>query len=186
MPTKKFFAERTDQSEVKARIVEKYFYAWANVIMPSASLAGGKIAYIDLYAGPGRYEDGAASTPLLVLERAIAHPKMSQMLVAFLNDADKNLSDTLQNEINKLPGVGDLKFRPEVQMTPSQYSPHESGTTEKSSRFLLSHYTKVIRLPCKKILNSMAARKPREYSMANIAESTVVQYNRLFNAHNFL
>jgi three-Cys-motif partner protein len=114
MPMKKFFAERTDQSEVKARIVEKYFYAWANVIMPSASLTGGKIAYIDLYAGPGRYKDGAASTPLLVLERAIAHPKMSQMLVAFLNDADKNLSDTLQNEINKLPGVENLKFKPEV------------------------------------------------------------------------
>ena len=82
--------------------------------MPSASLTGGKIAYIDLYAGPGRYKDGAASTPLLVLERAIAHPKMSQMLVAFLNDADKNLSDTLQNEINKLPGVENLKFKPEV------------------------------------------------------------------------
>ena len=32
----KFFDERTDQSEVKARIVQKYFFAWANVIMPSA------------------------------------------------------------------------------------------------------------------------------------------------------
>jgi three-Cys-motif partner protein len=115
MPKKKFFAERSDQSEVKARIVEKYFYAWANVIMPSASLADGKIAYIDLYAGPGRYEDGAASTPLLVLEKAIAHPKMSQMLVALFNDADKNLTDTLQNEINKLPGIEKLKYKPEVR-----------------------------------------------------------------------
>ena len=26
----KFFDERSDQSEVKARIVQKYFYAWAN------------------------------------------------------------------------------------------------------------------------------------------------------------
>jgi three-Cys-motif partner protein len=114
MPTKKFFAERTDQSEVKARIVEKYFHAWANVIMPSASSGDGKIAYIDLYAGPGRYEDGAASTPLLVLEKAIAHPKMSQMLVALFNDVDMNMTDTLQNEINKLPGVGKLKYRPQV------------------------------------------------------------------------
>jgi three-Cys-motif partner protein len=114
MPKKRFFTERTDQSEVKARIVEKYFYAWANVIMHTAITAGGKIAYIDLYAGPGRYEDGAASTPLLVLEKAIAHPRMSQMLVAFFNDADKNLTDTLQSEINKLPGVGKLKYKPQV------------------------------------------------------------------------
>ena len=114
MAPKKFFTERTDQSEVKARIVEKYFYAWANVIMPTASSADGKIAYIELYAGPGRYEDGAASTPLLVLEKAIAHPKMSQMLVAHFNDADQNLTETLSNEINKLPGIKSLKCQPQV------------------------------------------------------------------------
>ena len=114
MASKKFFAERTDQSEVKARIIEKYFSAWANVIMPTASAHGGKIAYIDLYAGPGRYEDGAASTPLLVLEKAIAHPKMSQMLVAQFNDSDENLTDTLRAEIAKLPGIEKLKFKPYV------------------------------------------------------------------------
>ena len=114
MTKRKFFAERTDQSEVKARIVEKYFYAWANVIMATASALHGKIAYIDLYAGPGRYEDGAASTPLLVLEKAIAHPKMSQMLVAYFNDADSNLTETLKTEIDKLPDIEKLKYKPHV------------------------------------------------------------------------
>jgi len=37
----------------------------------------GKLAYIDLFAGPGRYEDGSASTPLMVLEKAVANPKVS-------------------------------------------------------------------------------------------------------------
>lgn len=110
----KFFDERSDQSIVKARIVEKYFYAWANVIMPTAERFGGKIAYIDLYAGPGRYKDGAASTPLLVLEHAIGHAKMSQMLVALLNDRDENNSSTLQTEIAALPGIEQLKFKPEI------------------------------------------------------------------------
>lgn len=86
MNTEKFFDERTDQSEVKARIVQKYFYAWANVIMPTAQKNGRRIAYIDLYAGPGRYKDGAASTPLLVLQHAITDPKLSSMLVTLLND----------------------------------------------------------------------------------------------------
>ena len=114
MAKTKFFDERSDQSTVKARIVEKYFYAWARVIMPSAEKSGSRIAYIDLYAGPGRYKDGAASTPLLVLQHAIQHPKLSQMLVAFLNDAANDNATTLQSEIDKLPGIEKLKHKPVV------------------------------------------------------------------------
>ena len=112
METKKFFEERSDQSEVKARIVTKYFIAWARVIMPTAAKHDGKIAYIDLYAGPGRYKDGAASTPLLVLQTAIAHPKMARMLVSYFNDARNENTATLQEEINKLPGVEKLTYKP--------------------------------------------------------------------------
>jgi three-Cys-motif partner protein len=74
----------------------------------------GKIAYIDLYAGPGRYKDGAASTPLLVLEHAISDPKMADMLVAYFNDSDKNNTSTLQGEIDALPGIEKLRFRPDI------------------------------------------------------------------------
>jgi three-Cys-motif partner protein len=121
-----FFDERSDQSEIKARIVQKYFFAWARVIMPSARSRPGKIAYIDLYAGPGRYKDGAASTPLLVLEGAIADPAISQMLVTLFNDADADHSATLQSEINKLSGIDKLKYKPkvmcsEVDKTAEQY-----------------------------------------------------------------
>jgi three-Cys-motif partner protein len=114
MNATKFFDERTDQSEVKARIVQKYFYAWANVIMPTARKSGGRIAYIDLYAGPGRYKDGAASTPLLVLQHAIADAKLASMLVTLLNDSDSNRTSTLQTEICALPGIGNLKHKPVV------------------------------------------------------------------------
>ncbi len=115
---KKFFEERTDQSEVKARIVQKYFYAWCNVIMPTAERADGRIAYIDLYAGPGRYKDGAKSTPLMVLEQAIAHPKMRKMLVAKFNDGDSDHSSSLQSEIDELEGVETLKHKPSVSCAP--------------------------------------------------------------------
>lgn len=115
MAPSKFFEERSDQSEIKARIVQKYFYAWAKVIIPSAKMHGNRIAYIDLYAGPGRYKDGAASTPLLVLEHAIADKDMREMLVTLFNDADKNHSDTLKHEIFKLPGIDKLKYSPVVQ-----------------------------------------------------------------------
>jgi three-Cys-motif partner protein len=114
MATKKFFEERSDQSEVKARIVSKYFSAWAQVIMPTAMSSGGKIAYIDLYAGPGRYRDGAASTPLLVLQKAIEDPKMSRMLVSIFNDEDKEKTSTLTKEIKDLPGIEKLKYIPQI------------------------------------------------------------------------
>jgi three-Cys-motif partner protein len=114
MAAAKFFDERSDQSEVKARIVQKYFDAWARVIMPTARRLDGKIAYIDLYAGPGRYKDGSASTPLLVLEHAIADPGMSQMLVSQFNDANQNHTATLRSEIDKLAGIKNLKYMPIV------------------------------------------------------------------------
>lgn len=112
--TARFFEERHEQSEAKARIVTKYFSAWAKVIMPSVARRGGKIAYIDLYAGPGRYRDGAASTPLLILDAAISDPKISQMLVSYFNDADQDNTETLKNEIRKLPDIAKLKYQPIV------------------------------------------------------------------------
>ena len=117
--TGKFFEERGDQSAVKANIVQKYFAAWANIILPSTQKFGeGKIAYIDLYAGPGRYKDGAASTPLLVLQKAIENPKISGALVALFNDMDQNKTQTLQAEINALPGIQNLKYPPTVNCNP--------------------------------------------------------------------
>lgn len=119
MSNEQFFNERTGQSAVKAEIVSKYFWSWAKIIMPRAR--DGKIAYIDLFAGRGRYEDGAKSTPLLVLETAIKDKKMREMLVTIFNDVDENSSQSLATEIKALPGVNLLKYKPQV------YN-HEVGT----------------------------------------------------------
>ncbi len=114
-----FFEERGDQSAIKAEIVQKYFAAWANIILPTAQRIGdGKIAYIDLYAGPGRYKDGAASTPLLILQKAIESPAVSSSLVALFNDMDSNNTQSLQSEIDRLPGIDLLKYRPKVNCNP--------------------------------------------------------------------
>lgn len=111
--TNRFFEERGEQSEVKARIVQKYFDAWANIIVGTAKKFGaGRIAYIDLYAGPGRYRDGSASTPLLVLEKAIQNDRIRDALVVVLNDQDDNNSNTLRQEIDALPGIKTLKHKP--------------------------------------------------------------------------
>lgn len=115
MSTDNFFDESKEQSAVKSAIVSKYFWVWAKVIMPQARRGSEqKIAYIDLFAGPGRYKDGAKSTPLLILERATQDEQMSQMLVTIFNDKDDNNAQDLQTAINQLPRVEKLKHRPMV------------------------------------------------------------------------
>lgn len=109
---KQFFEKRTEESRVKAQIVDKYYRAWAKIIAPRAREE--KIAYVDLFAGPGRYKDGAASVPLLVLENAVADPLLKDRLVTIFNDLDENNSKTLEEEIAKLPGIENLRHKPQI------------------------------------------------------------------------
>jgi three-Cys-motif partner protein len=114
MTDQSFFDERTEQSFIKAEIVAKYFWAWAKVIIPQAKKMQNEIAYIDLFSGPGRYKDGSQSTPLRILERAIADPDMREMLITIFNDIDHNNTQSLQEAIASLDGINTLKHQPIV------------------------------------------------------------------------
>ena len=114
MVDNQFFAESREQSQIKARIVAKYFWAWAKVVIPSTKLHGNRIAYIDLFAGPGRYEDGTISTPLLVLQSAIQDSDMRNMLVAVFNDRDVENAGKLRAAIDGLPGINTLTYKPQI------------------------------------------------------------------------
>lgn len=117
MTDNSFFDEQKEQSLIKARIVEKYFWVWAKVIIATVKKkppAERKIAYIDLFAGPGRYKDGSKSTPIKVLETAIADPDMREMLVSIFNDADTNNVSSLQESVNSITDVKTLKYPPVI------------------------------------------------------------------------
>jgi three-Cys-motif partner protein len=111
-----FFDEQAEQSQVKTAIVSKYFWAWAKIITSVMQRSGRdqRIAYIDLFAGPGRYRDGSKSTPLLILEQAIQNQFMLDNLVAIFNDKDQANTSTLLQAINDLPGVDGLKHKPMI------------------------------------------------------------------------
>lgn len=114
--TDKFFEEQREQSQIKAEIVSDYFFVWAKVIISTQKRYGrsGTIAYMDLFAGPGRYKDGATSTPLMILERAIQEPDFCERLVAIFNDKDSDNSHSLEEAIAALPEIGKLKHKPKV------------------------------------------------------------------------
>src|SRR6266568_2851494 len=114
MTKESFFEETREQSRAKAEIVSKYFWAWAKVIIPTARNHDNKIAYIDLFAGPGRYKDGTDSTPLLVLGKALQDKDMRNMLVTIFNDADKDHCRALEKAIGGIPGISRLKYQPQI------------------------------------------------------------------------
>jgi three-Cys-motif partner protein len=119
MATGRFFGEQTDQSLVKATIVAKYFEVWANVIISTQkhfpNRFSDKIAYIDLFAGPGRYYDGSQSTPLRILQNAIQKPDIRDRLVTLFNDRDQGNARSLEKAIAELPGIETLKYKPQVE-----------------------------------------------------------------------
>lgn len=119
MVANSFFDEQTDQSLVKATIIAKYFDVWANVIISMQkrypNRSPNKIAYIDLFAGPGRYHDGSQSTPLKILQNAIQKPDIRDRLVTLFNDRDEGNARSLEKAIAELTGIETLKFKPQVE-----------------------------------------------------------------------
>lgn len=103
-----FFREPTEQSKVKASIVSKYFEAWSKVIKTRS----GRLAYVDLFAGPGRYEDGTPSTPVLILERALKDDDLQSRLITVFNDYDPANTQTLWKVIGSLSDIGKLSHTP--------------------------------------------------------------------------
>ena len=117
MKTDMFYDEPSEQSRVKATIVAKYFDAWARVMVATQKRGGreDRIAYIDLFAGPGGYRDGTQSTPLMVLEKALQNPELCDRLVTVFNDADRKHSDSLRKAIDGVPEIGKLRHPPPGQ-----------------------------------------------------------------------
>ena len=110
-----FFQEQREQPLIKARIVAKYFSAWSNVILASQKRYPQytqRMAYIDLFAGPGRYDDQSKSTPVLVLETILANPELANRVVTLFNDKDEANVESLKKAISELKDVDTLRYAP--------------------------------------------------------------------------
>nr|WP_198039499.1 three-Cys-motif partner protein TcmP [Clostridium kluyveri] len=99
-----------EQSKIKSLIVSKYFGAWSKIMSNRVE----KLGYIDLYSGPGYYENGDKSTPIRILEMCIANPELHNKIVTIFNDSNSEIAEKLQNSIDNLLGIEALDNKPEV------------------------------------------------------------------------
>jgi len=106
----KFFKTQNTPSQVKSATVSNYFSAWASIMTKRA----GKrvIGYADLFAGRGRFEDGSASTPILVIRKAVTDPTLRRALKALFNDKDADEIAALRKEIGAISGLDGLTHSP--------------------------------------------------------------------------
>lgn len=117
MADNSFFDEGREQSRVKTALISKYFDRWAQIMMATQDRYpqwGDRIAYADLFAGPGRYKDGTVSTPLIILQKAIADEKLRARLLTLFNDKDEDNSRSLESVINELPDINTLTHQPTI------------------------------------------------------------------------
>ncbi|MER2058194.1 MAG: three-Cys-motif partner protein TcmP, partial [Niallia sp.] len=107
-----FFTEQQTQSFIKTEILRKYFDVWSNIMVTRNKVA--KLNYIDLFSGPGVYEDGSPSTPMQIVQHCIEKPKLHEKIVFLFNDKSKESIDLLSNNLFSIQGIENLKNRPQL------------------------------------------------------------------------
>jgi three-Cys-motif partner protein len=117
--SKKFFAEQTAHSRVKADIVYKYVLGWASIVLNAKFNPSGEAVYVDLFSGPGSYDDGSRSTPLLITEQVLGRAQLRSGLRMFFNDIDATLTNSLKQEIFRLSQIETLKHKPHFSSEPA-------------------------------------------------------------------
>lgn len=111
----KFFSKPGEQSLIKTRLVKKYLSSWATIMNIKSN--SDKLGYIDLFCGPGIYEDGYESTPIQITKLILENHNYRNKFVLLFNDKNPDNINNLIESLNKLDGINDLKYSPIVKCT---------------------------------------------------------------------
>ena len=105
---KDFFKQQTDSSRVKATIISEYFPSYCKII--GRRHVPKKFGYYDMFAGPGMYEDGCLSTPLLVASKCAKDAFLRERVWMVFNDMV--YGDVLKENFEANFPVGTFRNRP--------------------------------------------------------------------------
>ncbi|MCL2629243.1 MAG: three-Cys-motif partner protein TcmP [Alphaproteobacteria bacterium] len=99
-----FFVEQSRNSEIKTQIVLTMFSLWLKNNKTKKDLS-----YIDLFSGPGLYDDGTLSTPVCILQEICATKAMAQKFNVVLNDHKAGIIAKLRRAIANIRNAKFLK-----------------------------------------------------------------------------
>ncbi|MFQ5607176.1 MAG: three-Cys-motif partner protein TcmP, partial [Candidatus Zixiibacteriota bacterium] len=107
-----FFEKQKKHSEAKTRIVTKYFPTWARILGRKAS----SLTYLDLWSGPGYFEDGKPSTPIRILGAAanLKDESLRRKLRLMFYEKDKTYAEQLKQALSEHPSFRLLENEPVV------------------------------------------------------------------------
>lgn len=106
MSSSRFFRQQSQASSVKSDIVARYFPQWAAILAKRYPA----IQYVDMYCGPGAFEDGKESTPVRVARAAAAAGWGDKLRMVF-NDEDGDHVERLKERLAGVPGFDRLAGR---------------------------------------------------------------------------
>lgn len=108
MADRNFFENQTLSSRIKASIISEYFPKYCRIItkvhIPE------RIGYFDLFSGPGKYEDGNDSTPLLIAQKCYNDPFLKEKVWMVFND--NTHSKQLEYNFTHRYPYGTFAFKP--------------------------------------------------------------------------
>jgi three-Cys-motif partner protein len=119
-----FFKKQTPSSRIKASIVAEYFPQYCRILLTKPQHL---IRYLDLFAGPGLYEDQNLSTPLLIAQACAKDANLSQKVHLLFND--NKYSKELESNFNERFQPGTFKYLP-------RFGDRTVGEDEAINRFL--------------------------------------------------
>jgi len=125
MKDSNFFEKQTVSSKIKASIISEYFPSYCKII--STVHKPKAIRYIDLFAGPGIYEDGSPSTPILIGRRCNESDFLRQSVRMFFND-NEHIAALKSNFLTEFP-EGTFTHKP-------FFADRTVGETEAITKFL--------------------------------------------------
>ena len=107
MEEEDFFKRQSASSSIKAKIVAEYFPKYCRILLSKPQKM---IRYLDLFAGPGLYEDSNHSTPLLLAKTCAEDPILSSKVHLMFND--NKYSEQLKENFDKYFPDGTFVHKP--------------------------------------------------------------------------
>lgn len=124
-----FFEKQTRSSKIKAHIVSEYFPKYCKIISKSNQ---DQIRFLDLFAGPGVYDDGKLSTPILVGKACANDPDLKNKVWLMFNDNEHIDKLRLNFEVH-FPDKNTFKYTP-------IFGDKTVGKDEKIRSYLLTRH----------------------------------------------